>query len=139
MGTDFAGLVEAVGPGVKQLRAGDAVFGTTSVSKPGSFAEFLVTDEENAALKPASITFEQAAALPVVSITAWNALAKAKLRAGQSIFIAGCLGGVGRSAVQPASLAVAAGRSARKLWRWDWGRSSTIARSTSVGTGIAST
>jgi NADPH:quinone reductase-like Zn-dependent oxidoreductase len=105
MGTDFAGIVEAVGPGVKQLKAGDAVFGTTSVSKPGSFAEFLVTDEENAVLKPASITFEQAAALPVVSITAWNALAKAKLSAGQSIFIAGCLGGVGRSAVQLALIA----------------------------------
>jgi NADPH:quinone reductase-like Zn-dependent oxidoreductase len=105
LGHDFAGVVEAVGPGVERLKAGDEVLGVTSINKAGAFAEFLVADEKNAALKPSSISFEQAAALTLVSVTAWNALvAKAKLRAGQSVFIIGCLGGVGRSAVQIARM-----------------------------------
>ena len=98
-------MVEAVGPGVKRLKLGDEVFGVTSIRQAGAFAEYVVADEKNAALKPPSISFEQAAALTVVSVTAWNALvAKAKLRAGQSVFITGCLGGVGRSAVQIARM-----------------------------------
>jgi NADPH:quinone reductase-like Zn-dependent oxidoreductase len=105
LGHDFAGVVEAVGPGVERLKVGDEVLGVTSISKAGALAEFLVADEKNAALKPPSISFEQAAALTLVSVTAWNALvAKAKLRAGQSVFIIGCLGGVGRSAVQIARM-----------------------------------
>ena len=111
LGHDFAGVVEAVGPGVERLKVGDEVLGVTSISKAGALAEFLVSDEKNAALKPPSISFEQAAALTLVSVTAWNALvAKAKLRAGQSVFIIGCLGGVGRSAVQ---IAHARGRGRR--------------------------
>lgn len=105
LGHDFAGVVEAVGPGVERLKVGDEVFGATSISKAGAFAEFLIADEKNAALKPPSISFELAAALPIVSATAWNGLvAKAKLRTGQSVFINGCLGGVGRSAVQIARM-----------------------------------
>jgi NADPH:quinone reductase-like Zn-dependent oxidoreductase len=105
LGHDFAGVVEAVGPGVERLKVGDEVLGVTSISQAGAFAESVVADEKNAALKPPSISYEQAAALTLVSVTAWNALvAKAKLRAGQSVFIAGCLGGVGRSAVQIARM-----------------------------------
>ncbi len=105
MGHDFAGVVEAVGPGVERLKVGDDVLGVTSISQAGTFAESLVADEKNATLKPPSISFEQAAALTLVSVTAWNALvAKAKLRAGQSVFITGVLGGVGRSAVQIARM-----------------------------------
>ena len=105
LGHDFAGVVDALGPGVERLKVGDEVFGVTSISKAGAFAEFLVADEKNATLKPPSISFEQAAALAIVSVTAWNALvAKAKLRAGQSVFITGCLGGVGRSAAQIARM-----------------------------------
>ena len=105
LGHDFAGVVEAVGPGVERLNVGDEVFGATSISRAGAFAEFLVAEEKNAGLKPPSISFEQAAALPIVSATAWNGLvAKGKLKAGQSVFINGCLGGVGRSAVQIARM-----------------------------------
>jgi NADPH:quinone reductase-like Zn-dependent oxidoreductase len=101
LGHDFAGLVEAVGPDVKRLKVGDEVFGVTSIRQAGAFAECVVADEKNVGLKPPSVSFEQAAASTIVSITAWNALVeKARLRAGQSIFITGCLGGVGRSAVQ---------------------------------------
>ncbi len=105
LGHDFAGVVEAVGPGVEQFKLGDDVFGVTSIRQAGAFAESIVADEKNVGLKPPSISFEQAAALTVVGGTAWNALvAKASLTAGQSIFIAGCLGGVGRAAVQIARM-----------------------------------
>jgi NADPH:quinone reductase-like Zn-dependent oxidoreductase len=98
-------VVEAVGPGLERLKVGDEVFGVTSIRQAGAFAECVVADEKSVGLKPPSISFEQAAALTLVSVTAWNALvAKARLRAGQSVFITGCLGGVGRSAVQIARM-----------------------------------
>jgi NADPH:quinone reductase-like Zn-dependent oxidoreductase len=105
LGHDFAGVVEAVGLGVERLKVGDEVFGVTSIRQAGAFAEYVVADEKNVGLKPPSISFEQAAALTIVSLTAWNALVgKARLGAGQSVFITGCLGGVGRSAVQIARM-----------------------------------
>jgi NADPH:quinone reductase-like Zn-dependent oxidoreductase len=105
LGHDFAGVVEAVGPGVERLQVGDEVFGVTSIRQAGAFAEYVVADEKNVGLKPPSISFEQAAALTLVSVTVWNALvAKARLRAGQSVFVTGCLDGVERSAVQIARM-----------------------------------
>ena len=105
LGHDFAGVVETVGPGVKRLKTGDEVFGVTSIPQAGAFAEYVVADEKNVELKPPSVSFEQAAALTIVSLTAWNALvAKARLCAGQSVLVTGCLGGVGRSAVQIANM-----------------------------------
>jgi NADPH:quinone reductase-like Zn-dependent oxidoreductase len=109
LGHDFAGVVEAVGPGVERLKVGDEVFGATGLKEAGAFAEAVVTDEKNAAIKPKALPFEVAGALPIVSVTAWTGLIdKAKLRAGQSVFITGCLGGVGRAAVQLALLRGAA-------------------------------
>ena len=105
LGHDFAGVVEAVGPRVERLKVGDKVQGITTIGQAGTFAEYVVADEKNVWLKPSSISFEQAAALTLVSVTAWLALvAKARLSAGQSVFITGCLGGVGRSAAQIARL-----------------------------------
>jgi NADPH:quinone reductase-like Zn-dependent oxidoreductase len=105
LGHDFAGVVDAVGPGVERRKVGDEVFGVTSIRQAGAFAEYVVADEKNVGLKPSSMSFEQAAALTIVSLTAWNALVgKARLSAGQSVFITGCLGGVGRSAVQIARM-----------------------------------
>lgn len=105
LGHDFAGVVEAVGPGVERLKVGDEVQGATSIRQAGTFAEYVVADEKNVWLKPSSISFEQATALTLVSVTAWLALmAKARLKAGQSVFITGCMGGVGRSAVQLARM-----------------------------------
>jgi NADPH:quinone reductase-like Zn-dependent oxidoreductase len=101
LGHDFAGAVEAVGPGLERLKVGDEVQGVTSIRQAGTFAEYVVADERNVWLKPSSISFEQAAALTIVSLTAWLALmVKARLGDGQSVFITGCMGGVGRSAVQ---------------------------------------
>lgn len=101
LGHDFAGVVEAVGPGVRGLKVGDEVFGATGLKEAGAFADALIAEEKHAMLKPPSLSFEQAAALTIVSATAWTALVdRAKVRADQSVFVVGCLGGVGRAAVQ---------------------------------------
>jgi NADPH:quinone reductase-like Zn-dependent oxidoreductase len=105
LGHDFAGVVEAAGPNVTRFKVGDEVFGATGLKESGTFAEALVTEAKTVFLKPQSLSFEEAAALPVVSATAWNALIdKAKLQAGQRVFITGCLGGVGRVAAQIARM-----------------------------------
>jgi NADPH:quinone reductase-like Zn-dependent oxidoreductase len=105
LGHDFAGVVEAVGPNVTRFKVGDEVFGATGLKESGTFAEALVTEDKTVFLKPQSLSFEEAAALPIVSATAWTALIdKAKLRAGQRVFITGCLGGVGRVAAQIARM-----------------------------------
>ena len=105
LGHDFAGVVEAVGPNVTRFKVGDEVFGATGLKESGTFAEALVTEDKTVFLKPQSLSFEEAAALPIVSATAWNALIdKAKLQAGQRVFISGCLGGVGRVAAQIAGI-----------------------------------
>jgi NADPH:quinone reductase-like Zn-dependent oxidoreductase len=105
LGHDFAGVVEAVGPRVSQFKAGDEVIGVTSIPKSGAMADYVVADAKNMSIKPPSVPFVEAAALTIVGLTAWNALiAKAKLSAGQTVFINGCLGAVGRSAVQLARM-----------------------------------
>jgi NADPH:quinone reductase-like Zn-dependent oxidoreductase len=105
LGHDFAGVVEAVGPNVTRFKVGDEVFGATGLKEAGTFAEALVTEDKTVFLKPQSLSFEEAAALPVVSAAAWTALIdKAKLRVGQRVFITGCLGGAGRIAVQIAKM-----------------------------------
>ncbi len=99
MGHDFAGVVDAVGPGVTRVHVGDEVFGIQSIRAAGAFAEYLVTTEKNVFPKPATLSFDQVAALPMASVTAWSAVVdRAKVKPGQSVFITGCLGGVGRAA-----------------------------------------
>ncbi|GLZ00138.1 NADPH:quinone reductase [Actinoplanes sp. NBRC 103695] len=101
MGNDFAGVVEAAGEGVTRLRAGDAVLGGTSIKGAGAFADLVIAEEKAVVRKPADLSYEQAATIPVVGITALQALrGKEKLGPGHSVFINGCLGGVGRAAAQ---------------------------------------
>lgn len=101
MGHDFAGVVEAVGVGVTRLRVGDAVLGAASLRSPGAFGDMVVADEEAVVRKPTGLAFEQAATLPTVAVTALQALNHAGgLRSGAAVFVHGCLGGVGRAAVQ---------------------------------------
>ncbi len=101
LGHDFAGIVEAIGPDVGELKVGDEVFGATGLKEAGAFGEVLLAQEKHVVRKPPSLSFEQAAALTLVSVTAWTGLIdRAKLRAGQSVFVVGCLGGVGRAATQ---------------------------------------
>jgi len=96
-GVDVAGVVEAVGPGVTQFKAGDAVFG----SSRGAFAEYTVAPETALAAKPEAVSFEDAAACPVAALTALQGLRnKGKIQAGQNVLINGASGGVGTFAVQ---------------------------------------
>jgi NADPH:quinone reductase-like Zn-dependent oxidoreductase len=98
LGADFAGTVEAVGKGVTHFRPGDEVFGCRS----GAFAEYVSVPEDGAVVpKPASLTFEQAAAVPVAALTALQGLRdKGQLQSGQKVLINGASGGVGTFAVQ---------------------------------------
>jgi NADPH:quinone reductase-like Zn-dependent oxidoreductase len=101
LGHDFAGVVDALGPDVTKFKVGDEVLGATGLKEAGTFAEAVIAEVKNTMLKPAGLPFEVAGSLPIVAITAWTGLFdKAKLRPGQSVFITGCLGGVGRAAVQ---------------------------------------
>ncbi len=96
-GSDVAGVVEAVGAAVTQFKPGDEVFGWCQ----GAFAEFAATSEETLVPKPAGLSFEQAAAVPMAGITALQALRdQAGLEAGQSVLVNGASGGVGTFAVQ---------------------------------------
>jgi NADPH:quinone reductase-like Zn-dependent oxidoreductase len=97
-GTDVAGHVEAVGRNVKQFQPGDEVFGWC---KGAPFAEYVCVREDGIALKPASLTFEQAAAVPLAAITALQGLRdKGRIQPGQKVLINGASGGVGTFAVQ---------------------------------------
>jgi len=101
LGSDLAGIVEAVGSGVSQFRAGDAVYGVTNESFCGAYAEFALAQAARVAIKPRSLTFTQAASAPVVAVTAWQMLFEyAKLQPGQSVLIHGAAGNVGAYAVQ---------------------------------------
>jgi NADPH:quinone reductase-like Zn-dependent oxidoreductase len=101
LGHDFAGVVQRVGDGVTRLTPGDEVLGATDMSTAGAFADAVLAKEKHLVKKPAGLSFEQAAALPTVGVTALQAIVdKGKLKAGQSAFIHGCLGGVGRVAAQ---------------------------------------
>jgi NADPH:quinone reductase-like Zn-dependent oxidoreductase len=101
MGSDFAGVVEAVGEDVDGILVGDEVFGTMDVKKPGAFAEFLVTEARYVAKKPPQLSFAEAACLPISAATAWAAiLGKAQVSSGSRVLINGCTGAVGSMAVQ---------------------------------------
>jgi NADPH:quinone reductase-like Zn-dependent oxidoreductase len=96
-GADLAGEVEAVGRSVTRFRPGDAVFGGVR----GAFAEYVCAPENRLALKPANLTFEQAAAVPVAGLTALQGLRdRGRVQPGQKVLINGASGGVGTFAVQ---------------------------------------
>jgi NADPH:quinone reductase-like Zn-dependent oxidoreductase len=96
-GVDVAGVVEAVGSNVTQFHAGDEVFGACK----GAFAEYVCTSEGDLVLKPANVTFEQAAAVPVAAFTSLQGLRdKGQIQPGNKVLINGAAGGVGTFAVQ---------------------------------------
>jgi NADPH:quinone reductase-like Zn-dependent oxidoreductase len=101
MGSDFAGVVEAVGEGVPELRIGDEVFGTMDIRTPGAFAEVLVTEARHVVRKPPQLSFAEAACLPIPATTAWAAiLDKGHVSRNSRVLINGCTGAVGSMAVQ---------------------------------------
>jgi NADPH:quinone reductase-like Zn-dependent oxidoreductase len=109
LGIDLAGVVDAVGPGVTGFRPGDEVYGMTGGvgGLQGSLAAFAAVDARLLAHKPANLSMREAAALPLIFITAWEGLVdRAGVKAGQKVLVQGGAGGVGHIAIQ---IAVAAG------------------------------
>jgi NADPH:quinone reductase-like Zn-dependent oxidoreductase len=101
VGADLAGTVDAVGRNVTQFEPGDEVFGVSG----GSWAEYTIAREERLAKKPANLSFEEAAAVPVAAVTALQALRdKGRVEPGQKVLVNGASGGVGTFAVQLAKL-----------------------------------
>jgi NADPH:quinone reductase-like Zn-dependent oxidoreductase len=100
-GADVAGVVEKVGRKITKFKAGDAVFAYVSLKGGGGYAEYALATEREASAKPKSLTYVEAAAVPIVALTAWQALVDtAKLSAGQTVLIHGGSGGVGTFAIQ---------------------------------------
>jgi NADPH:quinone reductase-like Zn-dependent oxidoreductase len=101
LGIDLAGDVEAIGPGVTKFKVGDAIYSRLGNERIGAFAEYALVRESDAAKKPARLDYVQAASLPLVGLTAWQALIDlAHLQAGQKVLIHGGSGGVGTLAIQ---------------------------------------
>ncbi len=101
LGSDLAGVVVEVGSRVTRFKPGDAVFASIFDLGTGSLAEFAVVPENAAALKPANLDFVQAASIPMVGLTSWQALKeRAKLKPGQKVFIPAGSGGIGTFAIQ---------------------------------------
>ena len=106
LGSDLAGVVDSVGTGVTQLKPGDEVFGVTNKQFCGAYAEYAVASAEMVAAKPESLSFVEAASVPVVAVTAYQMLFDyAQMKAGQSVLIHGAAGNVGAYAVQLAKQA----------------------------------
>ncbi|WP_111307425.1 NADP-dependent oxidoreductase [Confluentibacter sediminis] len=101
VGTDIAGIIEAVGTDVHDYKVGDAVIGSLEWAKQGAFAEYVATETKYIALKPKNLNFQEAAAVPLAALTAWQGLFdKLSLKKGHKILIQAAAGGVGLFAVQ---------------------------------------
>lgn len=101
LGNDVAGVVVAVGPSVRAFEPGDKVYASADKDRIGTFAEFIAIDEADVAPKPKNLTMEEAASVPLVTLTAWQALVeRARLKKGQKVLIHAGSGGVGAVAIQ---------------------------------------
>jgi NADPH:quinone reductase-like Zn-dependent oxidoreductase len=101
LGHDVAGIVTKVGAKVSRFKVGDEVFARPADFRIGTFAEFIAVNENDVALKPKNISMEQAASIPLVGLTVWQAfIEKANLKKGQKVFIQAGSGGVGTIAIQ---------------------------------------
>ena len=101
LGSDLAGVVVEVGTGVTRFKVGDAVYASIFDTPYGSLAEFAVVPEQAAALKPANLDFVQAASIPMVGLTVWQAMhERMQLQRGQKVFIPAGSGGIGTFAIQ---------------------------------------
>jgi NADPH:quinone reductase-like Zn-dependent oxidoreductase len=101
LGHDVAGVIVQVGTKVKQFKVGDEVYSRPSDFHIGTFAQYIAISENDVAFKPVNLSMEQAASIPLVGLTAWQALVeKANLKNGQKVFIQAGSGGVGTIAIQ---------------------------------------
>jgi alcohol dehydrogenase len=101
LGNDLAGVVVRVGSRVRRFKPGDEVYARPHKDRIGTFAEFIAVKEDGVALKPTALTMEEAASIPLVGLTAWQALIeKGQLKKGQKVLIHAGSGGVGTFAIQ---------------------------------------
>ncbi|MGC7095284.1 NADP-dependent oxidoreductase [Amycolatopsis lurida] len=101
LGNDVAGVVVRAGARVRKFKPGDEVYARPDKDRIGTFAEFIAVGEDDLAIKPERLTMAEAASIPLVGLTAWQALVEiAELRAGQKVFIQAGSGGVGTFAIQ---------------------------------------
>jgi NADPH:quinone reductase-like Zn-dependent oxidoreductase len=100
LGNDLSGIVVEVGAGVRQFKVGDAVYARADKGRIGSLAEFIAVNEDSVAPMPASLGMEEAAAVPLVALTALQAFDRAGLKSGQKVLIHAGSGGVGTVAIQ---------------------------------------
>ncbi|MEO6977967.1 MAG: NADP-dependent oxidoreductase, partial [Mucilaginibacter sp.] len=101
LGHDIAGVVARIGARVQQFKVGDEVYARPADHRIGTFAEFIAIKEADVALKPKKLSMEEAASIPLVGLTAWQALVeKGNLKNGQKVFIQAGSGGVGTFAIQ---------------------------------------
>lgn len=101
LGHDVAGVVTRVGPDVRNFTVGDEIYARPDKDRIGTFAELIALDQDDLALKPTSLSMQQAAAVPLVGLTAWQALVeRAKVTAGHKVLIHAGSGGVGTIAIQ---------------------------------------
>ena len=101
LGNELAGVVVRVGPRVQRFKPGDEVYARPAKDRIGTFAQFIAVSDEDVAIKPKSLTMEEAASIPLVGLTAWQALIEiAKLKKGQKVLIHAGSGGVGTFAIQ---------------------------------------
>ncbi len=100
LGCDVAGRVEAVGKDVKELKAGDDVYGDLFDRPFGAYAEYVCAKESVLSIMPSNMSYEEAAAVPLAGVTAYKGLIKGNIKAGQKVLINGASGGVGTFAVQ---------------------------------------
>lgn len=101
LGWEFAGTVVETGPNVTKLKIGDEVFGMPDFSRDGAYAEYIAVNEEMVAIKPKEISFNDAASIPAVGLTAWQTLVdRAQVKPGDKVLIHAGAGGVGSFAIQ---------------------------------------
>ncbi|OYX28005.1 MAG: hypothetical protein B7Z06_02820 [Flavobacteriales bacterium 32-35-8] len=101
VGTDISGIIEAIGNEVTDYKIGDEIIGSLEWAKQGAFADYVATETKYISLKPKNLSFEEAAAVPLAALTAWQGLFdKLNVQAGQKVLIQAAAGGVGLFAVQ---------------------------------------
>lgn len=101
LGHDLSGVVKEVGKNVTRFKVGDAIYSRPRNGRVGTFAEYIAIDENEAALKPKNISFSEAAGIPLVGLTSWQALVDiAKIGSGSKVFIQAGAGGIGSFAIQ---------------------------------------
>ena len=121
LGNDLSGVVVGVGSAVTRFKVGDAVYARVDVNRLGAFAEFAAVREGAAALTPTNVSFAEAASLPLVALTAWQALVEiGRLSAGQRVLIHAGSGGVGSVAIQLALIWAQRSLPPSGTAMWNW-------------------